>query len=47
MKDMQESKDVIAEKFMLKDCGELHYVLSIKLMQKKDVNDIWIGYESY
>eukprot|EP00794_Sanderia_malayensis_P020840 gene20840-22883_t len=39
-KRMKEVKDAIAEKFTVKDLGELHHFLGAKMVQDKDSNSI-------
>ena len=46
-KRMKEVKDAIPEKFMVKDLGELHHFLGVKVIQNKESNSIWIGQETY
>ena len=46
-KRMKEVKDAIAEKFTVKDLGELHHFLGVKVIQDKESNSIWIGQETY
>ena len=44
---MKEVKDAIASKFTVRDLGELHHFLGVKVIQNKDSNSIWIGQETY
>ena len=44
---MKEVKDAIAGKFTVKDLGELHHFLGVKVIQNKESNSIWIGQETY
>ena len=44
---MKEVKDAIAGKFTVKDLGELHHFLGVKVIQNKESNSIWIGQEAY
>ena len=46
-KCMKEVKDAIAERFTVKDLGELHHFLGVKVIQDKESNSIWIGQETY
>ena len=46
-KRMKELKDAIGEKFMVKDLGELHHFLGVKVIQNRESNSIWIGLETY
>ena len=46
-KRMREVKDTIAAKFMVKDLGELHHFLGVKVIQNRKSNSIWIGQETY
>ena len=46
-KRMKEVKDVTAEKFMVKDLGELYHFFGIKVIHGKDRKNIWIGQETY
>jgi len=46
-KRMREVKDTIAAKFMVKDLGELHHFLGVKVIQNREGNSIWIGQETY
>ena len=38
------SKQALAE---MKDIGELHHFLSIKVVQNPDVKEVWIGQEAF
>ncbi len=44
---MKEVKRAIADKFAVRDMGELHHFLGVKIVQNKDSGDIWIGQEAY
>ncbi len=44
---MKKVKRAIADKFAVKDIGELHHFLGVKIVQNKDSSDIWIGQEAY
>ena len=46
-KRMKEVKGAIEEKFTVKDLGELHHFLGVKVIQDKESNSIWIGQEMY
>ena len=37
----------IGQKFKVKDMGELHHFLGVKVVQKKNSGEIWIGQELY
>ena len=44
---MTKVKRSIGEKFKVKDMGELHHFLGVKVVQKKSSGEIWIGQELY
>ena len=44
---MNEVKKGLAKQFEMKDMGELHHFLGVKIVQKPDLKEIWIGQEAY
>ena len=44
---INEVKQALAELFQMKDMGQLHYFLGVKVIQKPDSKEIWIGQEAY
>ncbi len=42
---INEVKQAHAELFQMKDMGQLHYFLGVKVIQKPASNEIWIGQE--
>ena len=44
---INEVKQALTELFQMKDMGPLHYFLGIKVIQKPDSNEVWIGQEAY
>lgn len=44
---MREMKKAISEKFDVKDMGELHHFLGVKIIQKQKSGEIWIGQSIY
>ncbi|CAB4008956.1 Hypothetical predicted protein, partial [Paramuricea clavata] len=44
---INEVKQALAEQFQMKDMGQLHYFLGVKVIQKPDSKEIWIGQEAY
>jgi hypothetical protein len=46
-KKMAEVKATLSTKFEMKDLGELHYFLGVKVVQNPEKNTIWIGQQTY
>ena len=46
-KDVKLTKKTISEKFEVTDMGLLHYFLGVKVIQKFDKGEIWIGQPSF
>ena len=44
---IKEIKDSLASQYRLKDMGELHYFLGVKVVQDPTKSQIWIGQPSY
>ena len=44
---INEVKQALAELFKMKDMGELHHFLGVKVVQKPSSKEIWIGQEAY
>ena len=44
---MKEIKTMIASKFSVKDMGELHHFLGVKVIQNKKSGEIWMGQSTY
>ena len=44
---ISEVKQALAKLFQMKDMGQLHSFLGIKVIQKPDSNKVWIGQEAY
>ncbi|CAB4028654.1 Hypothetical predicted protein, partial [Paramuricea clavata] len=44
---INEVKQALAEQFQMKDMGQRHYFLGVKVIQKPDSKEIWIGQEAY
>ena len=44
---MAEVKQALAKQFQVKDTGELHYFLGVKVVQDKDSSGVWIGQPAY
>ena len=46
---MAAIKQAFSQEFQVRDMGELHYFLGVKvhIVQDKDTGNIWIGQESY
>ena len=44
---MAAIKQAFSQEFQVRDMGELHYFLGVKVVQDKDTGNIWIGQESY
>ena len=40
-------KEILSQKFDIKDMGKLHYFLGIEVLQKQKTGDIWIGQSNY
>ena len=40
---LAEVKQPLANQFQVKDMGELHYFLGVKVVQDKESSDVWIG----
>ena len=40
---LAEVKQALANQFQVKDMGELHYFLGVKVVQDKESSDVWIG----
>ena len=46
-KRMAEVKKGLAEGFEVKDMGELHHFLGVKVIQNPQIGEVWIGQEAY
>ena len=44
---MSEVKNALASRFDVKDMGELHYFLGVKIVQDMDAGNVWIGQPAY
>ena len=44
---MAEVKKGLAEGFEVKDMGELHHFLGVKVIQNPQTGEVWIGQETY
>ena len=44
---INEVKQALAELFKMKDMGELHHFLGVKVVQKPSSKEVWIGQEAY
>ena len=44
---MAAIKQAFSQEFQVRDMGELHYFLGVKVVQDKDTGNIWIGQDSY
>jgi hypothetical protein len=44
---LAEVKQALANQFQVKDMGELHYFLGVKVVQDKESGDVWIGQPAY
>ena len=44
---INEVKQALSELFQMKDMGELHYFLGVKVIQKPELKEVWIGQEAY
>ena len=44
---INEVKQELAELFKMKDMGELHHFLGVKVVQKPSSKEVWIGQEAY
>ena len=44
---MAEVKQALAHQFQVKDMGELHYFLGVKVVRDKESGDVWIGQPAY
>ena len=44
---LAEVKQALANQFQVKDMGELHYFLGVKVVQDKKSSDVWIGQPAY
>ena len=42
-----EVKQALAHQFQVKDMGELHYFLGVKVVRDKESGDVWIGQPAY
>ena len=40
---MKEVKQALSQKFQVKDLGELHYFLGVKVVQNQKNRTVWIG----
>ena len=47
MKKIQEVKRAIADHFEVKDLGELHYFLAVKVVQDLKTGTVWLGQPTY
>ena len=46
-KRMAEVKATLADEFHMKDMGELHHFLGVKIIQKHETGEIWMGQSVY
>ena len=46
-KKMADIKEALSDEFEMKDLGELHYFLSVKVIQDDKKGTIWIGQPVY
>ena len=46
-KRLMDAKSIFGERFDIKDMGELHYFLGIKVVQNHAANEIWMGQPLY
>ena len=46
-KKIKKVKDVLSQKFDMKDMGKLRYFLGTKVVQDEKIVNIWIGQPSY
>ena len=46
-KRMADVKRALSDKFEMKDLGELHYFLGVKIVQNHEKGTIWIGQPLY
>ena len=44
---MAEVKKALAMQFEVKDIGELHYFLGVKIIQNQSTGEVWIGQQAY
>ena len=44
---MKEVKQALSQKFQVKDLGELHYFLGVKIIQNQKNRTVWIGQQAY
>ena len=44
---MKEVKEALAKKFDIKDMGESHYFLGMKILQEEKTGAVWIGQPTY
>ena len=44
---MKEVKQALSQKFQVKDLGELHYFLGVKVIQNQKNRTVWIGQQAY
>ena len=44
---MTAVKQALSKKFLVKDMGDLHYFLGVKVVQDHNTESVWIGQESY
>ena len=44
---MAEVKQALTHQFQVKDMGELHYFLGVKVVRDKESGDVWIGQPAY
>ena len=40
-------KQAIGQQFQIKDMGELHYFLGVKVVRDFKIGNVWIGQQSY
>ena len=44
---MKEVKEILAKQFEMKDMGELHFLLGVKIFQESEIGAVWIGQSAY
>ena len=44
---VKQVKQALSNQFQMKDMGELHHFLGVKVLQKPDSKEVWIGQEAY
>lgn len=46
-KQLEETKQILAKRFDIKDMGKLHYFLGMKIVQNDQTGEVWVGQPAY